>query len=254
MDHPDEIAPYRKQGAKCCCCCCDYRRAVIAVAIVLGTLEGLVLLYVLSGNYLSYACSSYYYGTNRECEEHFQAMATIETIFSITSIVLGIGAIWGAMTFNAFAVGLNAAWIVVGWILGVVFATSMCNAWNNKGSYYECYTVSSNIAALAITAAFSALFVYPHVGFIVEVQKGIMSKETYEMEKFSCCCISNVQPQPVSHQVAPAHSYGQVSQQQQAKATVYAKSAKAKSDYRYAGGDVELARPEAEKEGTVLYA
>jgi hypothetical protein len=33
------------------------------------------------------------------------------------------------------------------------------------------------------------LFLYPHVIFIKEVREGIMSKENYDNERHSCCCV-----------------------------------------------------------------
>jgi len=36
------------------------------------------------------------------------------------------------------------------------------------------------------------IWVYPLVGFIHEMNKGIMSKETYPREAYSCCCAPSV--------------------------------------------------------------
>lgn len=56
-----------KKGAKCCGCCCDYRRAVIAMALVFVALESIVLIYSLSSKinfavvvmYASLSCLSF---------------------------------------------------------------------------------------------------------------------------------------------------------------------------------------------------
>ena len=39
-----------------------------------------------------------------------------------------------------------------------------------------------------ILAIFWVLYLFPHIGFIVEVCNGTMSRETYPREEYSCCC------------------------------------------------------------------
>ena len=43
---------------------------------------------------------------------------------------------------------------------------------------------------IMISTVCTALFLYPHIGFIMEVKKGIMTRETYPREEFSCCCVT----------------------------------------------------------------
>jgi len=44
---------------------------------------------------------------------------------------------------------------------------------------------------IVIQAVLTLFFMYPHIGFIMEVHSGIMSAETYPREEFSCCCVSS---------------------------------------------------------------
>lgn len=170
-----------KQGGKFCGCCCDYRRAVIIVVLVLVVCEILVLIAVLAGEYSRVYCGDYY-----ECDEFMNKYETMEIIFSVVSIILGIAAIVGARIFNTFLVGANAFWLIAGIILNAVISMQMCKEWQDQGAEYTCQTP---YGLFVIAVIIVLLFVYPHVGFIVEVKKGIMSHETYPREEYSCCCV-----------------------------------------------------------------
>ena len=112
---------------------------------------------------------------------------------SLVSIVVGLGAVWGAINYNMFAVGLNAFWILIGYVVGIVIGTKKCAEWDDKGYEYTCENYTVQTGGIIVGLAVACLWIYPHVGFIFEVKNGILSAETYEREKFSCCCISSVQ-------------------------------------------------------------
>jgi hypothetical protein len=188
--------PTEKRAGKCCGCCCDYRRAVIVCASVVMFIEFIVLCFAASQGYLAFVCggydydysySYYYYIDTEECEEHFNGMRIIEIVFSVVSLLSGTGAIVGAVTFNSILVGINAAWICLGFIGSIIAAPLYCASWEAKDSDNECFINYSGIVSGIVTAIF---FVYPHVMFVWEVKKGIMTKETYPRDKYSCCCTS----------------------------------------------------------------
>lgn len=176
-----------RQGAKCCGCCCDFRRAVIIINIVIMILEGLVLILVATGSF----SLSYFYGTDHDgsptTEDQY---ATTEMIFSGVSIVLSSAAIFGAVTFNVILVGLNVVWLVIAFVLGIFFGLKFCydycDDYSDSYSYCYCYI---NFPGVISALAAMCLFAYPHIGFISQVRKGIMSRETYPREEFSCCCV-----------------------------------------------------------------
>lgn len=58
----------------------------------------------------------------------------------------------------------------------------------NDYYYYYC-TCSLNMPAVIASGVTMILWVYPHVGFIVQVGKGIMTKDNYAREEYSCCCV-----------------------------------------------------------------
>jgi hypothetical protein len=179
-----------RQGQKCCGCCCDYRRAVIIVNIVIMILEAIVLILVATGM-LGY----YIYGGD-EGSDLLGKYETIEMVFSAISIVMSAVAIGGAYLYSSIMVGLNVVWLVVGYGLGIWLGLNYCNdycdAWED---YYDDYygyaycTCSVNGVAAIMAAVAMVIWIYPHVGFIVQVRKGIMSRDTYAREEFSCCCV-----------------------------------------------------------------
>lgn len=170
-----------RQGSTCCGCCCDYRRAVIIVNIVIGILEAILLILVAVGNTnVSVA------GDGREIPSQYQK---IEMIFSGISILLSALAIAGAYTYNIILVALHALWLVTAFVLGIFFSLEYCNDYCDtyNDDFYGC-TCGVNVLTLLASGVVMCLFVYPHVGFIIQVRKGIMSRETYPREEFSCCC------------------------------------------------------------------
>jgi len=82
----------------------------------------------------------------------------------------------------------GVVWLVTQYIAGVVISI---NIWSN---IEEDSNGTGTLGVLphwsfAIQAAFTCLFIYPHVGLVLEIKKGIMTPETYAREKFSCCCV-----------------------------------------------------------------
>ena len=134
--------------------------------------------------------SFYTYG-NEESDllNHFEM---IEIIFSVISIILCGLAIIGACLYSSIMIGINVLQLIIGYILGIIFVV---NYSNNYFDYWEeyydysCCTCYMNGLTIAVASIETILWMYPHVGFIVQVQKGIMSKDTYAPEEFSCCCV-----------------------------------------------------------------
>ena len=186
--HRDDV----KQGSKFCGCCCDFRRAVIIVDIIVIILEFIAIAMIATG-----AINYYFSGTddNEELEDHLDPYLKAEMGFSFISILLCILAIVGAAKFNLWMVLPHAVWLVLGWVIGLVLVIRACNSWNEKDTeedhvYYTIdYECNINGGQVAFSLVFMILFLYAHVGFMMEVNKGIMSEETYEREKHSCCCV-----------------------------------------------------------------
>eukprot|EP00544_Gedaniella_sp_CCMP2646_P009415 CAMPEP_0202481890 /NCGR_PEP_ID=MMETSP1361-20130828/1356_1 /ASSEMBLY_ACC=CAM_ASM_000849 /TAXON_ID=210615 /ORGANISM="Staurosira complex sp., Strain CCMP2646" /LENGTH=250 /DNA_ID=CAMNT_0049109531 /DNA_START=13 /DNA_END=763 /DNA_ORIENTATION=- len=168
-----------RQGSTCCGCCCDYRRAVIIVNIVIGILEAILLILALvavGNTNMSVA------GDGPEMASQYQK---IEMIFSGISILLSTLAIAGAYTYNIILVSLHALWLVTAFVLGIFFSLEYCNDYCDtyNDDFYAC-TCGVNIPTLLASGVVMCLFVYPHVGFIIQVRKGIIPEKPIPAKNF----------------------------------------------------------------------
>jgi hypothetical protein len=160
----------RKQGHKCCGGCCDMRRAVIIVntinivLIVIGT-----IMLIIAHN--SNVHLEKIYNDDEVKSQVETAMAAVQKMplgaliaFEILQIVVYAAGIVGALRYNIYLVGVSMA------------------------GY--CFAIAVNLMTLNIFGLICpAFFAYPHLFFIQEVRKGIMSKENYYNEEMSCCCV-----------------------------------------------------------------
>lgn len=173
-----------KQGAKCCGCCCDYRRAVIVIAIITICVSiGTIILVVASA---TYPTASVQVDDDAVLAIYDDSLVT-QAIFSGVSLACSICALVGANKYNIYLVGINCLWYVGNFIAGTIINIQTAD---EMSSVYDDDTVVtvSFIPTIITSAILTALFMYPHIGFIYEVKSGIMSYETYPREEYSCCC------------------------------------------------------------------
>jgi hypothetical protein len=88
-------------------------------------------------------------------------------VITIIALVTSGASIWGAINYNYWPVAANAVCLGIRAILPFFMG-------------------APNVLGAAITA----LWIYPHVVFCFEVRSGVLCRETYGREEFSCCCVS----------------------------------------------------------------
>jgi hypothetical protein len=152
-----------RQSHLCCGCCCDTRRAVIVVNVISLCLAFLAILSTVMVGSAGYA-------SNFDDDEYLTALSEIDGKaigLSIGVLVLGMlfeaAAIYGAHKFNKIGVTIGAVWHALECIRSIVFL-------DYAG------------------AIMSALFCYPHLFFLQEMNKGIMTPEKYPDEQLCCAC------------------------------------------------------------------
>lgn len=113
-------------------------------------------------------------------QEQLEGYEMLQIILDAIWIVCGTGAIVSAVVYRVWPLYLYVLFLVACAITDITFQVQTCNEFEN-----EC-----NLKGLPIflELLFVSLNIYPCVGFIVEVRKGIMSKETYPREEYSCFC------------------------------------------------------------------
>lgn len=171
-----------KQGAKCCGCCCDYRRCVVVLAI-LGIVYYVILLILIAVGVASGATIA----ANAEDDDIVRASGTAIAIGS--GIIAGIYAI--VVLFYVWQLVAALKYNVCMLVTVVVF--DLAGLGYNIFAYSQIASTAGEAAGgIVFACLWTALFLYPTVGLIVEINKGIMSEKTYPREAYSCCCEPNV--------------------------------------------------------------
>ena len=164
LAEPVAVGGGGKQGHKCCGGCCDMRRAVIIVNIVHASIIGLAFLGVLASRNLDYASiydDDSVASAMSEAQNKPIGMAVSVLLAQIVAALCGIA---GGMKFNIPLTAIAATGYIAFFIIGLI-------GFNPFALLYH------------------GFFLYPHVFFIQEIQKGIMTEANYPIEKQSCCCV-----------------------------------------------------------------
>jgi hypothetical protein len=119
-------------------------------------------------------------------------LETIEHSYLVESIFVGIGlvasmcSLVGGIQYNIYLVGINIVWLIIEYIATIVI--EMLAYLEIEESYAGTQNIKMPWFSWVVSAIISAFFIYPMVRFIREINLGIMSRETYPREEFSCCC------------------------------------------------------------------
>jgi len=170
-----------KIGAKCCGCLCDYRRAVVAISIIYIVRYIIAIIFTTTGATLVGTANA----------ESFNMTEEEQTTMAIS--MGGAAAAWAILLCcNIFSL-VAALRYSVCMLSTVVLLILAGFGWN----IYEIIAVSVAdtgviIGSIIVVSIGCALALYPVVGLILEIKSGIMSKETYPREAYSCCCSPKV--------------------------------------------------------------
>lgn len=180
----DEDNKMEKQGGKCCMICCDYRRAVI---IINGLLILSSIFEMLAALLVKPQDNFQFNGVDDDA-----VLKELDTMSTPLAIIAGLGillhpvVLFGAVQYNVRLVGLGIAWSVASMAAETSIQYSTWSAADDLTKADE--SLDSPIPGLIASIVGTLLFVYAHVNLIREIKTGIMSRETYEREKYSCCC------------------------------------------------------------------
>lgn len=165
-----------KQGRSCCGCLCDMRRAVVILSAI-GILS--TIFSVLSNRFFLFETAK----DKIDDEEDIKRLNDLFIINIIVAVLSLVGyslSIIGGIKFNETLVIVNTIYMPTGF--AVLQALLFSAASDIEGFNYGFV----NMVGPLIGIFFS---VFVHVSFIKEIRCGIMSEETYEREKQSCCCV-----------------------------------------------------------------
>lgn len=109
-------------------------------------------------------------------------------IFAYIAIVTSLGSSIGASLFLLWPTVLNTL---------ALFALLFGSIFILKNMYEELEVAYSTTSELEMTSPAAIVvgiglvitaLVYPHVAYLSEVHRGILTRETYPREEYSCCC------------------------------------------------------------------
>ena len=170
LDTNHEPVRTLKQGHSCCGGCCDMRRAVIAVNGVMCGFIIMSLMDVLGSRqvilqHIANNTTIYNDDMIQESTESWALQMNVPAFIGmkVLQIFCTIAGIIGAIQYNLYGVGLA----VIMYTCQIIFGFLTLNPF----------------------ILVQAFFLYPHIFFIKENNKGIMTKENYHNEKQSCCCV-----------------------------------------------------------------
>lgn len=153
-----------KQGHRVLCCC-DSRKAVLLFSFLATCLNifGIISITVLDVPFTTTAC----------------------VIYSV-SIAFYLLVFFGAITYHRCAVILAMIWELAA--IALIIASAVLFDWSSVSAPEEHNEKVGVITLLALMLAWRLLVVYSYFSFVSEVSSGIMSPETHDREKYSCCC------------------------------------------------------------------
>eukprot|EP00529_Nitzschia_sp_RCC80_P031977 CAMPEP_0113459552 /NCGR_PEP_ID=MMETSP0014_2-20120614/10514_1 /TAXON_ID=2857 /ORGANISM="Nitzschia sp." /LENGTH=218 /DNA_ID=CAMNT_0000351145 /DNA_START=91 /DNA_END=747 /DNA_ORIENTATION=+ /assembly_acc=CAM_ASM_000159 len=172
-----------KVGQRCCGCCCDYRRACIIVGIIFAIYNGIVLVLSIIGTSVPGTVNNV---NDDQAQDLINDRGLYILIISAIGFFFSFVAIFGAMWYNIWMLAINILWFLVAYGVNIWANEVTIDRINELPS--QSTTYRSPIGLYIIQAIVTMLWCYPFFGLINEIKKGIMSKETYPREEYSCCC------------------------------------------------------------------
>lgn len=146
-------------------CLCDMRRAVVAVNVL--SILGVIIQVSFAIWYLAVSEEDL-----NEDDDLSEWLASEETL---PKEIVAAGLALCMLSLLIYSLGIRGA---------LKFNVTMVSA----STIYHCVTVVLHLLAQTwLLAAFEVLCVYPHIMFIQQVGKGIMTAENYVNEKRICC-------------------------------------------------------------------
>jgi hypothetical protein len=116
-------------------------------------------------------------------DEYYTKRSILLGVALITAVIAQIGAVH----FNIWMVGLHTVWMVADYISFMILEMKLNE--DMQESYESVDEVPpSPVPGFLFFGLLTALCMYPHLGFITEVRAGIMTRENYARERYSCCC------------------------------------------------------------------
>jgi hypothetical protein len=152
-----------RQSHICCGCCCDTRRAVIVVNIISMTFAALAIFSISMMTSARYAAQFDDDEMQAALDELDGKVVGMTIGFAVVGMICNAVGLYGATKYNNLGIIVASLWYTAECVRSLVFL---------------------DIAG-AVMAGF---FLYPHVVFYQEMNKGLMTPVNYPNEEQCCKC------------------------------------------------------------------
>ena len=169
---------------QCCGCCCDHRRAVIIVDMIIVVLEALILILFQLELLIKYLWSKM-----RNCTRPrwYSVVFQLQQDYSpFTGLIFLISGPYCSIWHGSLLDMLPASFMSFS---GVTINKETNSYETQYYSYSTTNTCQVNGATIVAQGIIMLLWLYPHIGFTVQVLKGTLAKDSYAPR--SCCCFDN---------------------------------------------------------------
>jgi lysylphosphatidylglycerol synthetase-like protein (DUF2156 family) len=182
-----DLTPPLHSISACCGIFCDYRRGVIWSDV---TLVGILCFFLVVQRGLNEQVDALYMfddTVSNQVNEIYDEYLSKINIFGYITVVTSFASCIAAALFSIWIPAFQIIWLTTVLIASVILFRNM---------YEELATIYVTTPELELTSAAPILvglsilitaFLYPHVAYVYEVYRGILTRETYPREE-RCCC------------------------------------------------------------------
>lgn len=196
-----------RQGATCCGCCCDFRRAVIILSSVLIGTGAFTLFSLIQSSEITPADVQTLVDPSgtvtidddevvQEVADVFSDALLVNSILGGVVMILTCVPLYGAYTFRIPYIMFGVVLLVATYIARLLVAYFTVDQADEVIAQTGNMRFAQPSVLYTAYGVVMALFVYPHIGLIMEIKAGIMSLETYPREDYSCCCQTRYHANP----------------------------------------------------------
>mmetsp|Transcript_6178 Transcript_6178/g.11049 ORF Transcript_6178/g.11049 Transcript_6178/m.11049 type:complete len:188 (+) Transcript_6178:161-724(+) len=157
--------------------CCDSKRGLIitnTISLVLTTIS-------MIGFAVAYSHPNWEEEVmDQEVIDRINGSYVPSMIINGIALAVNLLVIVGAHTYNIYPAVLGIVYIFVHVIYTLAIEAPLARDTDRK-----------DLQVLYITwpIVWGAIMLFWHILFVWEVKRGVMSRETYDREKYSCCCV-----------------------------------------------------------------
>jgi len=126
-----------------------------------------------------------------EVNEIYDKYLSRLNIFGYILILTSFGSVISAALFSIWIPIVNIVWLIATLIASIFILRNMYEELDPVYATTPNHLEMTSPAAILVGIAFVVTaMIYPNLAYVIEVKRGILTKETYPREQRSCCCVT----------------------------------------------------------------